>query len=208
MSKSRGVLPEWEGRPYCVILYLRGNYVSALCRSKPFTSYELAVIIADGPLFGRLAGKFSALEAKFNAFSEGTCSYSAKLILFGCTPALPVRALSFDHRGTLFTSNSTDTYLHLSSPVRNPPEADASMTSFFNLHFSFCNLNLEFTSAILPSPTHILHPALLSLQSEILRLASPPLQRPHRHNEECNSKREQHHHIKPDASNAPAPEYH
>ena len=93
--------------------------------SKTFAGYELAVIVADGPLLGSLAGELGALETKFDAFSEGTRSYSAKLILFRCTPALPVRALPLDHHGTLLTSNTTDTYLHLLPPGHSPPEADA-----------------------------------------------------------------------------------
>ena len=80
--------------------------------SKTLAGYELAVIVADGPLLGRLAGKLGALKAKFDAFSESTRGYGAKLILFGCTPALLVGAFPLDHHGTLFTGNSTDTYLH------------------------------------------------------------------------------------------------
>jgi hypothetical protein len=83
---------------------------------KPFTSYKLAVIVADRPLPGRLAGELNALETQPDALLEGTSSYSTKFIFFGSTPFHPVGALPLYHQGTFFTGNSTNTYLHLLSP--------------------------------------------------------------------------------------------
>ena len=90
--------------------------------SKTLAGYELAVIVADGPLLGRLAGELGTIKAKFDAFSEGTRSYFTKLILFRRTPALPVGALPLNHHGALLTGDSADTYLHLPSPGHSPLE--------------------------------------------------------------------------------------
>jgi hypothetical protein len=114
---------------------------------KPFTSYKLAVIVADGPLPGGLAGELNALETQPNALLEGTGGYSTKLILFGGTPFRPIGALPLYHQGTLFTGNSTDTYLHLLPPGCSPPEADLPTTSFFDVH---CSLSISNISILTP----------------------------------------------------------
>ena len=82
-----------------------------------FPRYVLAVAVADGAAFRRLARKLSAFEAQFNSLIEGAGRYFAEFIVSGDAALLLVRANALGHARAFFTSDSTHADFHFASPV-------------------------------------------------------------------------------------------
>ena len=77
----------------------------------------MAVAVADGAAFCRLAGELRAFEAQFDAFVKGAGRYLAEFIVSGDAALLFIRAGAFGHLRALFTSDTAYAYFHLETPV-------------------------------------------------------------------------------------------